>query len=164
MRSLMILVALGGTAAADSYETHETFGLDVTTIWEPRNADAFGAGPLFRFEFNSTKMPGWLDLVVRWGVVADSADRTYAPFSFGVSARLGAPYLGLDIGAMLHPDEMTESVRAAWTTSANLGVRLGVWDLRATAMRGELFDGTAWLFSIGRDFARIDAAVKRSFF
>jgi hypothetical protein len=164
MRSLIILCAISGVAAADSFETRETFGLDVTTIWEPRNGDAFGAGPMLRAEFNSTKMPSWLDIVIRWGVLLDSADRTFAPFTFGFAAKLGAPYLGLEIGGTIYPQEMDDSVRLGWTAGGVAGLRLGHWDLRATAMRGELFDGNVWLFSIGRDFARMDASVKRSFF
>jgi hypothetical protein len=54
---------------------------------------------------------------------------------------------------------MAETTRISHAVDAALGLRWRHWDIRATAMRGELFDGQVWLFSVGRDFGRDDARV-----
>ena len=167
---VVVLVGSSSIASADSseWQTRETMGLDVTTLWEPKNRDAFGAGPLFRVEWHSTKLPDWLDLVTRWGVIVDSADRVFSPFTVGLLAKLGVPYLGAEFGGMLYrdelDDEMDDAMRLAWTAGLTGAVRVGNWDLRAQWMRGAIFDGNVWMFSLGRDFARLDSSVKRTTF
>lgn len=161
---ILLLCAAPSLARADTFESRETFGIDLATVWEPRNGDALGAGPVLRAETNTTKMPAWLDFALRWGMLLDSADRVYMPIMVGLAANLGPSYVGLDLGTLLHPDEMTDKLRVSSTINAAVGVRIGHWNVRATAMRGELFDGTAWMFSLGRDFVRTESTVKRSFF
>jgi len=171
MRSLLIVAVVGLPTVAradDTFETRETIGLDLTTLWEPANRDAFGAGPLFRFEWHSSKLPDRLDVTTRFGMIVDSADRVLAPISVGLEVRLGAPYVGAELGSMISHDDndMMESdrLRLSWTAATTVGVKARHWDLRAMWMRGELFDGNTWLFAIGRDFGRLDATVTRKVF
>jgi hypothetical protein len=167
MRSLFVVLLLTATAHADDgdrWQEHQTFGLDVTTLWEPRNSNAFGAGPLMRFEYHSSKVPDWLDMVTRFGVLPDSADRVMAPFVVGALVHLGGPYVTAELGGVLHSEvgnQMSE-IRLSWTVAAALGGKLGYWDARATWLRGGMFEGNVWLFSIGRDFGRLDSTVTRT--
>ena len=173
MRAVIFVVCLGShlasasLAEADTFQSVDTFGLDVATVWEPANGDAFGAGPLFRVESFTTKMPSWLGLVARWGMLIDSSDRVFSPIVVGAMVRpgLGGLYGTLEgggtIAAVDTVDEMDER-RVDWTASATLGYRLGGWDLHATALVGGLFERTTWMFSLGRDFVRLDATITRT--
>jgi hypothetical protein len=170
MRAAIIALCVGSTsvAHADTFSTVDTFGLDVSTVWEPSNGDAFGAGPLFRYETFSSKLPSWLGIAARWGMLLDSADRVFAPFGVGMMARpgLGGLYTTLEIGGTIglvdDPLAMDDHARIDWTASATLGYRLGAWDLHATALAGGLFENAVWMFSVGRDFVQIDSTVTRS--
>jgi hypothetical protein len=167
MRSLAILATAlcASTAHADTFENHDTFGLDVTTLWEPTNRDAFGAGPMFRAEGFSSRFPDWLGGVTRLGLILDSADRIFAGGSFGALIRPGRSGLYGTLEAtvtMTSLDEMTDAYRIDWSAGAAVGWRVGLWDLRASLLYGGLFEREVWLFSIGRDFVRLDAKVTRT--
>ncbi|HEX5060839.1 MAG TPA: hypothetical protein VFV99_15840 [Kofleriaceae bacterium] len=167
MRAAIVFACLASnalTAHADSFEDHDTFGLDVSTAWEPANGDAFGAGPMFRFETFTSRMPDWLGLVSRFGVIVDSADRVYSPVAIGLEVRHDWFYYTVEGGATLasRDSHMDDALYFDWTFGAAAGVRLGHWDLRANVMLGGLFDKAVWMFSVGRDFVRIDSKITRT--
>src|SRR5688572_5311536 len=78
MRAAILMLCLCSTASADTFQDRDTFGLDVSTVWEPGNGDAFGAGPVFRFEGFTSRAPDWLGFVTRGGLFIDSADRVFS--------------------------------------------------------------------------------------
>ena len=166
MRAAIVFACLASTALpahADSFEDHDTFGLDVATAWEPANGDAFGAGPMFRFETFTTRIPSWLGIVSRFGMIADSADRVYAPVSVGLMVRHGVMYYDVEGGATLNSSVgMDDGIHVDWTFGAAFGVRLGNWDLRVSPMIGGMYDKAVWMFSLGRDFVRIDSKITRT--
>ena len=142
MRAAIALVCLATTAHADSFEDHDTFGLDVASAWEPANGDAFGAGPMFRFETFTSRIPSWLGIVSRFGLITDSADRVYAPASLGLMVRHGRVYYGVDGGATFNSEVgMEDGIHVDWTLGAAFGVRLGNWDLHVSPMFGGMFGG-----------------------
>lgn len=176
MRVALFVVCLGVApiAHADTFQDRDTFGLDVSTVWEPSNQDAFGAGPVFRFEGFTSRVPDWLGFVTRAGLFADSADRVFSTLSVGLMVRPGDTgiYGTLEGGATIgndvfmddgaNDDASNDALRLHWTGAAAVGYRLGVWDLRATALVGGMFERNVWMFSIGRDFVRIDSTITRT--
>jgi hypothetical protein len=164
MRTALLVLCIGTTAHADTLHNVDTMGLDVATVWEPANRDAFGAGPLFRYETFTSQLPDWLGMLTRWGVFVDSADRVFSTAALGLIIRPDNDglYLTAEAGLTFAPQEMEDSMRLDWTGAAAVGYRAGVWDLRATALRGGLFQDTAWMFSLGRDFIRFDATITRT--
>jgi len=172
MRTAILSCALcalcsGATAHADSFQERDLFGVDVQTVWEPNNRDAFGAGPVFRFETFSSRLPSWLAMVTRAGVFADSADRVFSHGVFGLQVRPGGngAYVSLEGGLTIATElfmEQEHRYRIDFTGAGALGYHVGHWDLRATVLAGGLFEGPVWLFSLGRDFVRIDSSITRS--
>jgi hypothetical protein len=167
MRAALVLscLAVAPIAHADTFHDRDTFGLDVSTMWEPANRDAFGAGPVFRFEGFTSRLPDWLGAVTRAGLFADSADRVFSTLALGLLVRPGDAglYGTLEGGATIGKDDMDEDAwRIRWTGAAGVGYRLGVWDIRATALVGGLFERNVWMFSIGRDFVQIDSTITRT--
>ncbi len=163
-----LLAAVSASARADTFQDRDTFGIDVSTVWEPSHGDAFGAGPLLRFESFTSRLPDWLGVVTRFGMVVDSADRVYAPLTAGVLVRRGdtGAYVSLEGGGTIAnvttADPMTDALRIDWTASAAVGYRYRHWDLRASAMIGGMYEGAAWMFSIGRDFVRLESTTTRT--
>jgi hypothetical protein len=169
MRVALFLVCFAAApiAHADTtFQDHDTFGLDVSTVWEPANRDAFGAGPVFRFEGFSSRFPDWLGVVTRGGLVIDNADRIFSTLSLGLMLRPSDAgiYATLEGGATINNETVmdTDVFRLDWTGAAAVGYRLGAWDVRAAALVGGLFERNAWMFSIGRDFVRVDSTITRT--
>jgi hypothetical protein len=85
MRTALLVLCISSAAHADTFQATDTYGLDLSTVWEPQNRDAFGAGPVFRYESHDTRMPDWLAAVVRMGLFIDSADRIFSTLSAGLA-------------------------------------------------------------------------------
>lgn len=169
MRAVLFVscLALAQTAHADTFHDRDTFGLDVSTVWEPANRDAFGAGPMFRFEGFTSRLPDWLGIVTRAGMFADSADRVFSTVALGIMMRPrdAGIYCTLEGGATIRKETVMDSdaMYIDWTAAGALGYRLGNWDLRASIGTGGIFNGHAvWMFSLGRDFVRLDSTVTRT--
>ncbi len=164
--SFALPLAFAQIAHADTFQDRDTIGLDVSTLWEPANRDAFGAGPMFRFEGFTSRLPDWLGVVTRGGLIVDSADRIFAPLGVGVMVRPSDAgiYATLEGGATIDNETvMDEDVwKIDWTASAAVGYRLGAFDIRASALVGGMFERNVWMFSIGRDFMRVDSTISRT--
>jgi|SRR5687767_4636971 len=165
MRAAILVLALGSTAHAETFQSRDIWGIDISTLWEPRNRDAFGAGPVIRWETAANTMPEWLDFVTSVGIFVDSADRSTAALDFGLMVRGDGPLYATIKGGGTYANAyvMGETIeRLDWSASGALGLRLGNWDVRATALTGGLFDGPVWLFSLGRNLFRVDTTTTSS--
>jgi hypothetical protein len=164
MKQLALAAVLVSTSAqADSFETHDTIGIDITTLWEHHNptGDAVGGGPVIRFESFSSQRPWWLGGLFKVAIIPDSSDRVSSPLSAGAIVLLGHTglYANVDGGLMLTSNDPMSGTQASWLVDGALGERWRGWDLRATYLRSGDFHGSVWLFSLGRDLAWADTKI-----
>ncbi len=153
------------TATAETFQTSETFGLDVMTVWQPSANDAVGGGSMIRLEWTSSKLPSWLTQVGRVGVLVDSIDRGMLPalIGFQIGGAEG-PFVAGEAGWMLHGPLHGDDDEVEWSNVFSLaaGLKFDHWNLRAAWLDGPDFDGPMWMLSLGRDFIRNDATVTQT--
>jgi hypothetical protein len=163
---LAILIAVTSTAQAGvTWQSHDEFGVDLAVLHTP-GSDETAAGPVFHLNTATSRAPSWLMFGFQIGMFTGNADRILAPL-FG-NVRIGdreGPFARLDGGWILasqigDDDEDQDTWSVAY--GATVGWKVGAWQLSASALKGDAFIGPAWMFTLGRDVAHLDAVVTRT--